>query len=69
MSETKIKPAELSIEEQEKKEVAAFFEDYKKLTVKHGYDIGAVLDYGKNGIQARPQIIKLETEKVNKSKK
>lgn len=68
MSDTKIEPKKLSIEEQEKIEIAAFFEDYKKLAKKHGYDIGSKLEMTDNGIVPRTVIVKLVENKTEPKK-
>ena len=72
MSEAKIEPKKLSIEEQEKekeqKEIGVFFEEYKKLAKKHGYDIGSKLEITDNGIVPRTVIIKLVENKTETKK-
>jgi len=68
MAEAKIEPKKLSIEEQEKEEIAKFFEDYKKLAKKHGYDIGSKLEITENGIVPRAVILKLVENKPEPKK-
>lgn len=62
MPEAKIKPTELSIKEEEKKLMKVFFDDYKKLAEKHGFDIAAKLDISDNGIIPRAIIVKLNKQ-------
>ena len=68
MSDTKIEPKKLSVEEQEKAEIAVFFEEYKKLAKKHGYDIGSKLEFNENGIVPRTVIVKLVENKAEPKK-
>lgn len=42
----------------DKKLVDAFLSEYKKLSDKHGFDIGAELVYGQNGIGVKLNISK-----------
>lgn len=66
MAEAKIEPKKLSIEEQEKIEISKFFEEYKVLAKKHGYDIGSKLEINENGIVPRTIIVKLVENKTEK---
>ena len=68
MSEQKIEPKKLSIEEQEQAEIKVFFDEYKKLAKKHGYDIGSKLEITENGIVPRTVIVKLVENKTEPKK-
>lgn len=66
MTQTKIKPTEISVEKEEEKKLKAFFDDYKILVEKHGFDIGAVLEINQNGIVPRPKVIKMVPKEEKK---
>ena len=62
MAEEKIAPTDLSQEEVEKDKMRAFFDEYKVLAKKHGYDIAAKLSITADGIKPTPTIIKIKKE-------